>query len=511
MTSAQTGHFAVADAHEHELNDRQREVLDLLVGGKTNGEIASTLGITLDGAKWNVSEILGKLGLATREEAAEYWRWRNHHGRRVMRTLRGLAGTAVWKWGAGGVATATAVAVGVGLLGAGDDRPAAPGEFYLEARIDVADRSGGDSATVSGATPAAGEAETTVSTLRWWSKDRDHVRWEIESQKDGGSTGPTAVVVDGTWQWVYSGATHTYSKSAIPELPAGMEIRPLALSAFVGPAGLPSKQALIEAFGETGDFDFMREAGRATILGRKTTIIEFGPVSRGSTSQWVTPTGGDGTPTVPQSATETSSGIGRIWLDEERMVVMRYEIDDTSVRARAEVVRLDWNTPVPGSRLVFEPPPGASLVEGETGVAPSGHSEGGSITEGGTIWYTTPPGFFRVGYTPPEMKAREYQTDFDANNQPTRVFVTFDHADGPADVAVEQVRRSAPLQVRDEPMERIEAGGAEAFLARRDGGPGLSPEYALATRRGEVNITITAHGLTREEVVAVAAGLELVH
>jgi DNA-binding CsgD family transcriptional regulator len=510
MTSAQTEHFAVADAHEHELNGRQREVLDLLVRGKTNGEIASALGMTLDGAKWNVSEILGKLGLATREEAADYWRWRNRHGRRVMRSLRGLAGTAAWKWGAGGVATASAIAVVVGLLAAGGDRRAAPEEFYLEARIDVADRSRGDGVTVPGATPEPPDVATTVSTLRWWAKDGDHARWEIENRKDDGSTETTAVVVDGTWQWVYSGVTHTYSKSAIPELPDGVEIRPLPLGAMIGPAGLPSIRALMEAFRETGDFDFIREAGTATILGRKTTVIEFGPVSRGSTSQWGTPAGGDSNQAAPQPIPESSSGVARIWLDEERMVVMRYEIDDSSVRARAEVVRLDWNTPVAGSRLVFEPPPGASFVDTETGIIPSGHSAGGSITEGGTIWFETPPGFFRVGYAPPQMKAREYQTDFDANNQPTRVFVTFEHTDGAAALAVEQVWSSAPLLLRDEPMERIEVGGAEAFFAGRDGGPGPSPEYVLTTRRGEVHITITAHGLTREEVISVAAGLELV-
>jgi DNA-binding NarL/FixJ family response regulator len=36
---------------EIEWSTRQREVLDLLAARKTNGEIASTLGISLDGAK----------------------------------------------------------------------------------------------------------------------------------------------------------------------------------------------------------------------------------------------------------------------------------------------------------------------------------------------------------------------------------------------------------------------------------------------------------------------------
>ncbi|MBK6319809.1 MAG: hypothetical protein IPF51_13765 [Dehalococcoidia bacterium] len=58
-----TGEFASARRNEAELNERQRTVLDLLVAGKTNAEIGDALGMSLDGAKWNVSEILTKLGL----------------------------------------------------------------------------------------------------------------------------------------------------------------------------------------------------------------------------------------------------------------------------------------------------------------------------------------------------------------------------------------------------------------------------------------------------------------
>jgi len=52
------------------LTAREREVLDLIRLGLTNDEIAERLGITLDGAKYHVSQILSKLGVATREEAA---------------------------------------------------------------------------------------------------------------------------------------------------------------------------------------------------------------------------------------------------------------------------------------------------------------------------------------------------------------------------------------------------------------------------------------------------------
>lgn len=548
MTSARVEHFAEAKAHEHELNERQRRVLDLLVEGKTNGEVAGALGITLDGAKWNVSEILGKLGLATREEAADYWRWRNRHGRGALRALRGLAVPAALKWAAGGVAAMAVAAIAVGLYAARDDGAAAPGEFYLEARIEVVDRSRTVGTSIAGAeaenrrlrealeeirrmtvalgydgghlgvatvaanalTPAADDAETTVSTLRWWSKDRDHARWEIHRQEDGaGPPEVITVVMDGTWQWVYSSDTNTYSKSALPPLPDGVETRPLALSLLIGPAGVASKAQLIDQLlGWTGEGGYAREAGPAVVLGRETTVVEFGPTSR-SSSSGATATGSQTPNTSAPQPSETTSGAARLWLDEERMVVMRYVVAADVQDIHAEVLRLDWGAPVPAPQLVFTPPPGATLVDEQTG-APGGDSEGGEVSAGGTLEYSPPAGFFAIAYLPDGFAAREYEQKSDANKKPTRLTVKFVGAGPGTDLNVDQSRSSGPLQLRDEPMEYLLVGGAETFLAERAGDPGLGPEIALTTRRDGVNITITAHGLSREEVIAVAEGLELV-
>jgi DNA-binding CsgD family transcriptional regulator len=57
--------------HSVELTDRQREVLRLVVRGHTNGEIADKLGISLQGAKWHVRELLTKFGVESREELIE--------------------------------------------------------------------------------------------------------------------------------------------------------------------------------------------------------------------------------------------------------------------------------------------------------------------------------------------------------------------------------------------------------------------------------------------------------
>ncbi len=79
------------------LTRRQEEVLRLLARGYTNGQIAEELGISLDGAKFHVGEIMGKLQVSTREEAVEAWRARRPNA------VRGLAFLGL-RWGAGALA-----------------------------------------------------------------------------------------------------------------------------------------------------------------------------------------------------------------------------------------------------------------------------------------------------------------------------------------------------------------------------------------------------------------------
>jgi DNA-binding CsgD family transcriptional regulator len=95
----------------NELTERQRQVLSLLASGKTNREIGDALGMTLDGAKFHVSELMAKLGVATREEAAEWWR-----SQKALATrLRGFVSLAGFKW-AGAATGAVAVAVGAVIV-----------------------------------------------------------------------------------------------------------------------------------------------------------------------------------------------------------------------------------------------------------------------------------------------------------------------------------------------------------------------------------------------------------
>ncbi len=54
------------------LTPRESEVLALLREGLTNEQIADRLGISRDGVKYHVFEILSKLGVATRQDAAAW-------------------------------------------------------------------------------------------------------------------------------------------------------------------------------------------------------------------------------------------------------------------------------------------------------------------------------------------------------------------------------------------------------------------------------------------------------
>ncbi len=146
-------------ATDYSWTPRQREVLDLITRGKSNQQIADTLGISLDGAKWHMREILSKLGVDTREEAAEYWRRYNGVAPRFSRLFRGVAGAGAVKWVPGGLVAAAVIGVafiGVVLAFGDDDEPGAIERDHTQEST---------SATPPDSTLAA--TPTVDPTLRW--------------------------------------------------------------------------------------------------------------------------------------------------------------------------------------------------------------------------------------------------------------------------------------------------------------------------------------------------------
>ncbi len=105
-------------AHPDILTPREQEVLALLREGLTNPQIAERMSITLDGAKYHVAEILSKLGVSSREEAARWDATKRPWWATAAAPLGWAWQKANISWLATGVAGITAVLVvaGVALL-----------------------------------------------------------------------------------------------------------------------------------------------------------------------------------------------------------------------------------------------------------------------------------------------------------------------------------------------------------------------------------------------------------
>ncbi len=122
-----TRHYQTAG--KDALTPRQREVLQMIADGRTNPEIAERLGITLDGAKFHVREILGRLQVDSREEAADWWRANRSLRGRVASWMRAITPAGWLKPTAIGTAIG-GTAIGLGAAGfalsGGDPGDAAP-------------------------------------------------------------------------------------------------------------------------------------------------------------------------------------------------------------------------------------------------------------------------------------------------------------------------------------------------------------------------------------------------
>ena len=96
--------------HPGILTEREQEVLELIRRSLTNAEIAECLGITVETTKQHVSQILSKLGVATREEAAAWSR------EREGRTWRRIAIVGL------GAASVVATIAAVGFLASAESQ-----------------------------------------------------------------------------------------------------------------------------------------------------------------------------------------------------------------------------------------------------------------------------------------------------------------------------------------------------------------------------------------------------
>lgn len=98
--------MATSERPRLEWSQRERQVLDLIAHGRTNGEIAEELGISFATAKWHVSELITKLGVRSREEVADAWRHERGFTRRLGRLATAVLGLPMLKLAAAGGAAA---------------------------------------------------------------------------------------------------------------------------------------------------------------------------------------------------------------------------------------------------------------------------------------------------------------------------------------------------------------------------------------------------------------------
>jgi DNA-binding CsgD family transcriptional regulator len=97
------------------LTPREQEVLGLIREGLTNEQIAERLGISFSGARYHVAEILAKLGVSSRREAA-LWRPEPAGARRFG--VFGALFARITGSAAGKVAAAAVLTTGLGVLAA---------------------------------------------------------------------------------------------------------------------------------------------------------------------------------------------------------------------------------------------------------------------------------------------------------------------------------------------------------------------------------------------------------
>jgi len=524
MQTEARSRFDAAAACEGQLNARQRDVLRLIADGYTNAQIAERCDITLDGAKWNVSEILGKLGLDSREEAADYWRWRSCLRHRLAAPMRAIVGLSAFKWiAAGGLAV---VAIGAGAIawaatnGAGSASNG-PGNqttppFVLEATITFTDTSATDGTSVAGASanpdPLASDQEHR-STFTWTYRDATHYRYDIHNEIPAFTADTIVIAADGTNQWTSYASTNSLQKSPMIRLPAGYEGPFNVLNPFLGPLPFKSIGELVtQISAPTGPSDPGRHAlivGQDTVLGTPCTVIEYGPTSTSSS------TAGDGS--------TTSSGTTRICVDPARMVGLRITPGPgDSTQYTAVVTRFDYDAHVPSSAVAFTPPAGATTSTTTAAVIPgisdmsSGSSFGPQATAVGrdgkpldpqppaTSTFTVQSGFLKPTILPDGYGSRGTTTQSGPGGQGTvGIGLSFFEAGGPGHLIIQELQRPNGLSPALQTGEKVTVNGHDAWQGM------AGANRTLVFEQDGIAVQLTADTLPYAELEKVAASMSV--
>ena len=498
--------FADAAARHRDLTERQLHVLRLVAAGRTNWEIGEALGITIDGAKWHVSELLTKLGFSSREELTGYWRWHNRPGARLGRTFRGLFALPAFKiaGAVAGAATLAGVAVVAWLAVGGTDKqvPQRVPPFELVAQVTVVDNSRTVGTNIGGSPAASSASEEHHSVVRWAFKDFTHSRFEIESVDPALYSRTLTGAISGDTMLIYDSLAHTYSKTPYQPPPGGWAMSP-SFSLLFGPMPFDNPGAFMESLRQTRGKTAKQVTvvGRDTILGRDTTIIELSPAVTGG--------GSDGV--------ERSSGNVRFWLDEERMFVMRTSSDggDSGQSYTLEVTELAYAIPANRVDAGFVPPAGSKEVP--SGLTGSGSSSASTPTggRGSTLGLGGPgpavmqgkPGFLAASQLPEGFAISGESSQSNSANELVSIRTDFTgrapSVQGTTFLRIEQRTRADGLPAGLQTSDQTTVNGHPAYR----GGNGAAKTLAWA--QDGLAILITADALPYAELERIANSMTL--
>jgi DNA-binding CsgD family transcriptional regulator len=468
------------------LTPREQEVLVLLADGLTNEQIAAHLGISFGGAKYHVAEILPKLGVNSREEAARFLR------RPQRSRFAALTPLLFWKRGhsagtvklvlAGGIAVLVVigvVALFTFLTGRDDDgaaRDALEGisadigfdaqsnlvqrgpaanltSYYYEAKVET-----GPKPPPPGGRPQRPTLPELYPTeIRSWYDATRGSRWDA---LDGNQL-IYRRVADADTRRTYNGQTNTYEQYPLAlESTGNAEVGPLPLN---GIAGLYRPQD-------------WKPAGQEVVAGRITQIVER----------------------------NVDGEVERIWVDTEYDFVLKHESSDgMNPHQMTEVTRIDYNGAVAAANLAFDIPANARELPTVTQV----HSASMSLMARGLNGQPdSPEGMLEIGYVPDGHVAQGAGAStkpIGATESMTLSYVVWyglEHAGPPTFVVLQQYRSGG--------MTRDMRVG-EAVSVRNGTGYDQSSgdEERLVFEAGDVIVTLTSTVLPFDELLRIADGM----
>ncbi len=347
------------------------------------------------------------------------------------------------------------------------DEPARTPGFYAEVAVEV-EPSPDDPLARFGI--AGGR-----SVIRWWyARDPARWRWEIETVGSIIDDGVALTVVNEMDFWEYDDRSNTYRRRSIGVIPDGVMLLP-TFSAPVGPANAETIDALIEQWRERGDHLEVDLAGEATLLGRRTQIVEL----RSSTG-----------------------GSGRVFVDPERMFIMRWAGggEGGGQSYSSEVTALDYDTEIDASRFTFDPPPGAREVE-----APYVQSCSSSSGPIGGASFPAKPGFLRPAYAPAGYHSTAAGSGGSANGGcgPVAVWSLLEAPDG-AYILLRQRLRPGGVPRAARSWQPVDSSLDDAY--RYSAGGVLS----LLWRDGDVVALLETDSVSFEELLRIAESSSLV-